>query len=96
MSESALSSRARVFLSTVSAFVLASCSERPAAAPPAPREYLYAWTASADTTQPDFLAVLDVTEADTARYGQLVTTLPVPWKSGSDRDRSRAASGRWW
>jgi hypothetical protein len=43
----------------------------------APREYLYAWTASADSTQPDFLAVLDVTE-DSARYGRLVTTLPVP------------------
>ncbi|MCC6317902.1 MAG: hypothetical protein IT361_09445 [Gemmatimonadaceae bacterium] len=39
--------------------------------------YLYLWTASADSTQPDFLAVLDVTE-DTGRYGRLVTTLPVP------------------
>ena len=78
MSESVISLRARVAVSIVGAFVLAGCSERPAAAPAAPREYLYAWTASADTTQPDFLAVLDVTEADTARYGQLVTTLPVP------------------
>jgi hypothetical protein len=43
---------------------------------PAP-EYLYLWTASADSTQPDFLAVLDVTE-DADRYGRLVTTLPVP------------------
>jgi hypothetical protein len=43
----------------------------------APRDYLYLWTASADSTQPDFLAVLDVTE-DSARYGRLVTTLPVP------------------
>ncbi|CAN5900307.1 hypothetical protein BH20GEM1_BH20GEM1_01480 [soil metagenome] len=43
---------------------------------PAP-EYLYVWTASADSTQPDFLAVLDVTE-DSTRYGRLVTTLPVP------------------
>jgi hypothetical protein len=44
------------------------------------RDYLYLWTASADTTQPDFLAVLDITEPadDTARYGALVTTLPVP------------------
>lgn len=41
------------------------------------REYLYLWTASADSTQPDFLAVLDVTE-DSTRYGRLVTTLPVP------------------
>ncbi|MEQ1692285.1 MAG: hypothetical protein ABMA00_13425 [Gemmatimonas sp.] len=46
----------------------------------AARDYLYLWTASADTTQPDFLAVVDVTESgsDTARYGRLVTTLPVP------------------
>lgn len=46
----------------------------------AAREYLYLWTASADTTQPDFLAVVDVTagENDTARYGRLVTTLAVP------------------
>lgn len=40
-------------------------------------EYLYLWTASEDSTQPDFLAVLDVTE-DSVRYGRLVTTLPVP------------------
>lgn len=40
-------------------------------------EYLYLWTASADTTQPDFLAVLDVRpKAD--RYGRVVTTVPVP------------------
>lgn len=42
-----------------------------------PAEYLYLWTASTDSTQPDFLAVLDVTE-DSVRYGRLVTTLPVP------------------
>jgi hypothetical protein len=41
-------------------------------ATPAP-EYLYLWTASADSTQPDFLAVLDVSSAP-----RLVTTLPVP------------------
>ncbi len=43
-------------------------------------DYLFLWTASTDTTQPDFLAVLDVTEdaIDTARYGRLVTTLAVP------------------
>jgi len=52
-----------------------------ASAQPAPadgREYLYLWTASVDSTEEDFLAVLDVTESDTARYGRLVTTLPVP------------------
>jgi hypothetical protein len=43
---------------------------------PAP-EYLYLGTGSADSTEPDFLAVLDVTE-DSVRYGRLVATLPVP------------------
>ena len=56
-----------------------ACAPRPASPAPAarPLDYLYLWTASADSTRPDFLAVLDVTE-DSARYGRLVTTLPVP------------------
>ena len=55
---------------------LAACTPRGTTGTAA-KDYLYLWTASADTTQPDFLAVLDVTE-DSARYGRLVTTLPVP------------------
>jgi len=39
-------------------------------------EYLYLWTASADSTAPDFLAVIDV-RPDTGRYGSLIATLPV-------------------
>src|SRR5437764_902411 len=39
-------------------------------------DYLYAWTASADTSQPDFLAVFDV-RASSASYGRLITTTPV-------------------
>ena len=58
-------------------FAALSCSPRTAAVSGRTPEYLYLWTASADSTQPDFLAVLDVTE-DSARYGRLVTTLPVP------------------
>jgi hypothetical protein len=42
-----------------------------------PGEFLYLWTGSSDSTRPDFLAVLDVTEAP-LRYGRLVTTVPVP------------------
>ena len=43
------------------------------------RDYLFLWTASTDTTKPDFLAVVDVTVEDTSRvYGRLVTTLAVP------------------
>lgn len=40
-------------------------------------DFLYVWTASLDTTQPDFLAVLDVRPAS-GRYGRVVTTVPVP------------------
>lgn len=49
----------------------------PAEAPIADSGYLYLWTAGADSTQPDYLAVLDVAPAPD-RYGSLVTTLPVP------------------
>jgi hypothetical protein len=62
-------------LPAVALFAVVACSS-PGAVAPAP-EYLYLWTGSADSTQPDFLAVLDVTE-DSVRYGRLVTTLPVP------------------
>lgn len=59
--------------------VLASaCTPSAPETPPTPSsEYLYVWTASMDSTQPDFLAVLDV-RPDSGRYGSLVTTLPVP------------------
>ena len=56
---------------------LLACGPSPAQQPGAGAEYLYLWTASADSSQPDFLAVLDVTEQPD-RYGRLVTTLPVP------------------
>ena len=60
---------------------LAACTaaDRPAedAATAAAGSYLYVWTASTDSTAPDFLAVLDVTE-DSVRYGRLVTTTTVP------------------
>ena len=49
-------------------------------APTASAQHLYLWTASADAGEPDFLAVLDVTERPD-RYGRLVTTLPVPGRS---------------
>lgn len=59
---------------------LAGCSTPSPEGAAAASRYLYLWTASADSTQPDFLAVLDVTEGsdDSTRYGTLVTTLPVP------------------
>jgi len=57
--------------------LLAACAAAFAALADPPPQYLYLWTASADEAQPDFLAVLDVTERD-GRYGRLVATLPVP------------------
>jgi len=42
--------------------------------------YLYVWTASSDTTQPDYLAVFDV-RPGSGRYGRLVTTVPVPGRN---------------
>jgi len=58
--------------------VLGCASGRdPAPASGSDSEYLYLWTGSADSTAPDFLAVLDV-RPDTGRYGALVATLPVP------------------
>lgn len=55
----------------------AACAPPPTPAVSTDAQYLYLWTASEDETQPDFLAVLDVTENE-SRYGRLVTTLPVP------------------
>jgi len=56
---------------------LVACATPPTAPISPDPQYLYLWTASEDETQPDFLAVLDVTENE-SRYGRLVTTLPVP------------------
>lgn len=58
------------------AAVLAACGS-PRPSQPGSSEYLYLWTGSADSTQPDFLAVLDI-RPDSARYGALLATLPVP------------------
>ena len=69
----------RPFATLLLASLAAACAPaRPASTTAsAPSDYLYLWTASADSTRPDFLAVLDV-RPDTGRYGRLVTTLPVP------------------
>lgn len=63
-----------VSLATVVAAALAlGCGAKA----PAPRDYLAVWTASADSSAADFLAIVDVTRGG-ERYGDLVTTLPVP------------------
>jgi hypothetical protein len=64
-------------LTVVALCALAACTSDVSEPTNAAPQYLYLWTASADKSQPDFLAVLDITEAD-VRYGRLVTTLPVP------------------
>jgi hypothetical protein len=63
-------------LAVVTLVTTPAVAQTAAAAP----EYLFVWTASPDSTQPDFLAVLDVTEGG-GQYGRLVTTLPVPGRS---------------
>ncbi len=63
--------------SMVLLLAVAGCGASPDAEPAAPRSHLYVWTASTDTTAPDFLAILDVTE-DSAGFGRLVGTVPAP------------------
>lgn len=60
--------------------ILAAFGAQPSGADETVPQYLYLWTAAADGVQPDFLAVLDVTEGGD-RYGRLVTTLPVPGRA---------------
>ena len=57
--------------------LLAACSPASPERPLADSSWLYLWTAGADSTQPDYLAVLDVAPSG-ERYGRVITTLPVP------------------
>jgi hypothetical protein len=59
-----------IFLVSVGASALGAQTKRSS-------DFLYVWTGSQDTTQPDFLAVFDVRPV-AGRYGRLVTTVPVP------------------
>ncbi len=61
----------------------------------APSRFLYLWTASADSTQPDFLAVLDV-DPRHARYGDLVATVAVPGRKNGPHhsEHEMPADGR--
>lgn len=54
-------------------------------------DYLYLWSGSADSTQPDFLAVLDVRPAANG-YGRLVTTVPVPGRHNGPHHTEHAMS----
>lgn len=61
----------------------------------APSNRLYLWTASADTAQPDFLAVLDV-RPGSRHYGRLIATVPVPGRRNGPHHTEHAmpADGR--
>lgn len=86
-------------LAIVSLALLAASGPSSAARSAPAAEYLYLWTGSADSTQPDFLAVLDVTEDSSAV--RLVTTLAVPGRRNGPhhtdyelaQDRQLFASG---
>lgn len=67
----------------------------PAADQPAAASHLFVWTGSADSTQPDFLAVLDV-QPDGDRYGRLVTTLPVPGRANRPHHTEHALAADQW
>ncbi len=58
--------------------LLCSTAAIAACAPtPDERDVLYAWTASADSTQPDFLAVIDAGASSTTA-GEVIARVPVP------------------
>ena len=70
---------------------------QPPSRPVASSDYLYVWTASADSSGPDFLAVYDIREqANAARYGALVTTVAVPGRSNGPHhtEHDMPADGR--
>lgn len=58
-------------------------------------DFLYVWTASADSTQPDFLAVFDVRPASDS-YGRVLTTVPVPGRNNGPHhtEHEMPADGR--
>ncbi|MDB4883408.1 MAG: hypothetical protein JWL95_2174 [Gemmatimonadetes bacterium] len=58
-------------------------------------DYLYLWTASGDSTQPDYLAVLDARRAS-GSYGKLVASVPVPGRGNIPHHTEHAmpADGR--
>ena len=70
-------------------------AQMPAVRATSSSDYLYLWTASSDSTRPDFLAVVDV-RATSGRYGRIVTTVPVPGRRNSPHHSEHAmpADGR--
>lgn len=52
-------------------------------------DHLYLWTASADSTAPDFLAVVDV-KASSRRFGRVIATVPVPGRGNGPHHTEHA------
>ena len=74
---------------------VAGVAQVPAAPATRGSDYLYLWTASSDSTRPDFLAVVDV-RPTAGRYGRIATTVPVPGRRNSPHHTEHAmpAGGR--
>jgi len=68
----------RLALLGLAAFV--ACTPAPTEEPAGDSTHLYLWTAGADSTKPDYLAVMDI-RPEGERYGSLVTTLEVPGRA---------------
>ncbi len=81
-------------LALVAILALVACAPSAADQPLADSDHLFLWTAGADSTQPDHLAVVDVAPRGD-RYGTLVTTLPVPGRQNVPHhsEHSLAADG---
>jgi hypothetical protein len=62
------------------------------ATPAVSSDYLYLWTASADSTQPDFLAVVDARKASPG-YGRIIGTVPVPGRQNGPHHTEHAMAG---
>jgi hypothetical protein len=82
-------------LSIRAVLVVSLCARALGAQAKASSDFLYVWTASSDTTQPDFLAVFDVRPAPN-RYGRLLTTVPVPGRGNGPHhtEHEMPADGR--
>ena len=84
-----------VRLITLAALLAASGTRALPAQARASSDYLYLWSGSANSTQPDFLAVLDARPAASG-YGRLVATVPVPGRKNGPHhtEHEMPAGGR--
>lgn len=87
--------RLRIAVLVVACSAGALAAQAPSAPSRASSDYLYLWTASADSAQPDFLAVIDARPTG-GHYGRLITTVPVPGRGNRPHHTEHAmpADGR--